>query len=416
MKLSALSVIASLALSALSQQISLPLKTDSRWILDNAGNRVKLRCINWPGHMETNIPEGLDKQSIDYIADFIQQQGFNCVRLTYSIDHALNPEVSVQDSFIAAALAANIPVETFDATYARVVEKNPFVANATTQDVFGAVIKSLWDRNVMTILDNHVSKAGWCCDLDDGNGWWDKAQGYVESNSRYFNTGNWLNGLSAMATWATSQPGVVAMSLRNEPRPFPVLQDFLDGHSGWLNFMQQGGERVHEANPDVLVLVGGTQSTQDLTVTKTRNLDYSAWAGKHVWEMHAYEFSVTYSAAGDNCDIRQDLYGAFVGFVLEQGQEFTAPLIMSEWGMALSGGPNDGLTDDGKNYYDCVKEYMLGNDMDWALWGIQGSYYVREGTADAEETWGLMDKEWSGLRNEQIYTSMADLFTVTQGP
>ncbi|KAK9781859.1 putative Glycoside hydrolase family 5 domain-containing protein [Seiridium cardinale] len=414
MRLPTLLATLGLVLGTTSQQ--LPLKTDSRWILDNGGNRVKFRCINWPGHMEANIPEGLNKQSVDFIADFIQAQGFNCVRLTYSIDHALDPGVNVQDSFAAAAAPAGVSAEAFNATYAQVVEKNPFVANATTQDVFGAVVDALWSRQVMTILDNHVSKASWCCNLSDGNGWWDQAETYVEANSKYFNTENWLNGLSAMATWATSKPGVVAMSLRNEPRPVPVLQDLFDNHSAWRNFMQQGGQRVHEANPDLLVLVGGSQSTQDLSFIKAENLNYSAWAGKHVWEMHAYEFSTTYAVAGDDCDARQGLYGLFDGFVLEQGKPYTAPLLLSEFGVDLSTGPNDGLTDDGKNFYDCIKTYMTGNDMDWALWGIQGTYYARGGATDVEETWGFMNKDWSGRRNEDFFTSMADLFKVTQGP
>lgn len=164
MRLSWLLGWASVATGVLSQQVSLPLKTDSRWILDGSGERVKFRCINWPGHLETNIPEGLDKQSIDFIADFIKQQGFNCVRLTYSIDHALNPEISVQDSFLAAASTANVSADALNKTYAQVVEMNPSVAGSTTQYVFGAVIKALWDRQVMTILDNHVSRAGWCCE------------------------------------------------------------------------------------------------------------------------------------------------------------------------------------------------------------------------------------------------------------
>ncbi|ETS79958.1 hypothetical protein PFICI_07487 [Pestalotiopsis fici W106-1] len=415
MKLASLLGASSFVLgTVLAQQ--LPLKTDSRWILDDAGDRVKFRCINWPGHMEANIPEGLNKQSIDFIADFIQQQGFNCVRLTYSIDHALDPGVSVQESFTAGASAANVSADAFNAIYAQVAEKNPFVENATTQDVFAAVIDALWERKVMTVLDNHVSKASWCCNLDDGNGWWDEAQAYVASNSRFFNTQNWLDGLAAMATFATSHPGVVAMSLRNEPRPYPVLQDVFDGHGAWYNFMQQGGERVHEANPDVLVLVGGTQSTQDLAFLKAKNLDYSAWAGKHVWEMHAYEFSVTYAAAGDNCDAKQALYGLFDGFVLAQGEAYTAPLFLSEFGVDLTTGPNNGLTDAGQTFYDCIKQYMTGNDMDWALWAIQGSYYARNGATDVEETWGFMNKDWTGVRNENFYTSMADLFKVTQGP
>jgi endoglucanase len=161
MRLSSVLAVLGVALPALAQE--LPLKTSSRWILDNSGQRVKLRCINWAGHMETHIPEGLHKQSIDHITGFIKDQGFNCVRLTYSIDYALSPGTTVQDAFTAAAGASGLPVDTLNGLYAQVVQNNPFVINATTQDVYSAVIKSLWDNNVMTILDNHVSKASWCC-------------------------------------------------------------------------------------------------------------------------------------------------------------------------------------------------------------------------------------------------------------
>lgn len=148
--------------AVLSQK--LPLSTSSRWILDADGQRVKLRCVNWAGHQEANLPEGLNKQSVDYIASFIAQQGFNCVRLTYSIDHALSPDVPVSDSFVAAAGAANVSVTDMSGMYAQVADKNPFVSGATTRAVFEAVIAALWKNGVMTILDNHVSKASWCCE------------------------------------------------------------------------------------------------------------------------------------------------------------------------------------------------------------------------------------------------------------
>ena len=143
---------------------TLPLKTSSRWILDDDGARVKLRCINWAAHGETNTPEGLHKASVATLADFVKDQGFNCVRLTYSIDHALDPRVRLDDSFKAAAGPSGLPEDTFTRLHAQVVEANPALGNDTTrQDVFGAVIAALWDRKIMTILDNHVSKASWCC-------------------------------------------------------------------------------------------------------------------------------------------------------------------------------------------------------------------------------------------------------------
>ncbi|KAI2623883.1 glycoside hydrolase family 5 protein [Hypomontagnella submonticulosa] len=393
----------------------LPLSTSSRWILDADGQRVKLRCINWAGHQEANLPEGLNKQSIDYIADFIHQQGFNCVRLTYSIDHALSPNVKVSDSFVAAAGAANVSINDMNGIYAQIAEKNSFVGSATTRDVFGAVIAALWQRGVMTILDNHVSKASWCCGIDDGNGWWDKGFGYNDMNSRYFKTDEWLDGLQAMATWAKSQPGVIGMGLRNEVREW-LLQG-LNGRADWYDFMAQGAQRVYGANPDLLILMGGTQSATDLThIRLNRNIDWSAWQGKHVWEWHAYSFTVTFALAKGNCDLLKETYGLFDGFVLEQGQAYTAPLILSEFGFGMTGGPNDGLSDDDNAYFQCLRDYVLGNDGDWALWAVQGSYYVRQGSVGADESWGLLDADWKALRNAKVPELLAPMFQVTQGP
>jgi endoglucanase len=129
---------------------NVPLSTRSRWIVDSGGDRIKLRCVNWAGHMETNLPEGLHKQSIGYLADWIADQGFNCVRLTYSIDWALNPTKSVADAFRDAAPAAQVSTESMLGLYSQAMEKNPSLQNATTQDVFGEVIDRLWDRGVMT--------------------------------------------------------------------------------------------------------------------------------------------------------------------------------------------------------------------------------------------------------------------------
>ncbi|OTB00118.1 glycoside hydrolase family 5 protein [Hypoxylon sp. CI-4A] len=398
-----------------SAQVNLPLSTNSRWIVDADGNRVKLRCVNWAGHQEVNLPEGLNKQSIDYIADFISQQGFNCVRLTYSIDHALNPDVLVSDSFTAAAGAANVSADDMSTIYSQVADKNPDLNGATTRGVFEAVIAALWKRNVMTILDNHVSKASWCCNLDDGNGWWDEGFGYTDLNSRYFKTQDWLDGLQAIATWSASQPGVIGMGLRNEIRE--LLLQGTNGRADWYDYLTQGATRVHEANPDLLVIMGGTQSATDLThIRVNRTIDWSGWQGKHVWEWHAYSFTVTFYVAKGNCDLLKDTYGLFDGFVLEQGKDYTAPLLLSEFGFGMTGGPNDGLSDDDSSYFQCLREYLESNDGDWAFWAVQGSYYVRQGAVGADESWGLLDGDWANLRNPNVTGLLAPLFNVTQGP
>ncbi|KAK3374930.1 glycoside hydrolase family 5 protein [Podospora didyma] len=393
---------------------ALPLKTSSRWILDNNNQRVKLRCVNWAGHMETNVVEGLHRQSVDYIVDWIKQQGFNCVRLTYSIDHALDPGRKVSESFTNSAAAAGVPLDSMVNLYNQVVEKNPWIASATTRDVFGVVVDKLWAQGIMTILDNHVSKASWCCDLTDGNGWWDAAFGYNQWNSRYFNTNNWLAGLQAMASWAQSHPGVVAMSLRNEIRAF-LLQD-LNGRKDWYNYIKQAGDLVHQTHPGVLIVIGGAQSSTDLTHIRKKMLDTSGWQDKHVWEMHAYSFTVNFPDPFSNCDIVKAQYGLYSGFVLEQGKAYTAPLILSEFGVGMSGGPNNGLVDKDSRYLTCLVDYMQNNDAEWAVWAIQGSYYIRQGNVNVDEGWGLMDYEWKGWRNQQFPGMLGNMWKATQGP
>lgn len=66
------------------------------------------------------------------------------------------------------------------------------------------------ENNIMVILDNHVSKPGWCCSDDDGNSFF---------ADRYFDPKVWAEGLSNMATLFAGAPNVVGMSLRNELRP-----------------------------------------------------------------------------------------------------------------------------------------------------------------------------------------------------
>ncbi|CAK7206732.1 hypothetical protein SEUCBS139899_009538 [Sporothrix eucalyptigena] len=397
---------------------AIPLHSSSRWILDSNNERVKLRCLNWAGHMEVNLPEGLHKQPISVIADWIKNQGFNCVRLTYSIDHALSPNTLVSDAFTNAATAAGVPLANMTTMYNAAAANNPFMGyvNTTTQDVFGAIIDALWERSIMTLLDNHVSKASWCCNLSDGNGWWDTAFGYIAINSQYFHTGEWLLGLQAMATWAyDNHPGVVAMSLRNELRQL-LLQDTNNGDD-WYDLIAEAGTLVHDANPNVLVVVGGVDSATDLSsVRLNRMLNITGWPGKHVWEWHSYSFTVTYPRILP-CSILKDLYGGFVGFVLTQNEDYTAPLILSEFGVGQTGGSDDGgLSSADSTYLSCLTEYMESNDSDWVVWALQGSYYLRDGQTDYDETWGLLNHDWTALRNPQFPGLLGAMWNMTQGP
>ncbi|KAK4226071.1 glycoside hydrolase [Podospora fimiseda] len=398
---------------------ALPLSSSSRWILDAQNNRVKLRCVNWAGHLEPNIPEGLNHKPLDSIVSWIASQGFNCVRLTYSTDLALAGNVTtVSSSFKSAASSWSRPaLETLFTS--GIQTQNPWIIpqQTTTLDVFSTVINKLYSAQIMTILDNHVSRASWCCNLTDGNGWWDQAQAYNSFNSRFFDTTKWLSGLSFMAQFSLSHPGVIGMSLRNELRAF-LFQD-LNNRKDWYNFISLGASRVHSANPDLLIIVGGSQSSTDLMHLKTvRPLDRTPYPNKIVWEMHAYSFTVTFPDPFRSCDMVKLAYGAFNGFVLEQGKTWTGPLVLSEFGVGMSGGEDqyDGLNEKDNRYLNCLVSYMENNDADWVIWALQGSYYIRDGTVDYDEGWGLLNHDWSGWRNNKFPARLREMWNVTQGP
>ena len=106
---------------AASAAVGLPLHTDTRWIVDGAGERVKLRCVNWVSHLEAVVAEGLSKQPIEEISNRIQWLGFNCVRLTWPLFLATNESLNsltVRQSFQRLGLAEAI---------AGIQANNPFI-------------------------------------------------------------------------------------------------------------------------------------------------------------------------------------------------------------------------------------------------------------------------------------------------
>ncbi|KAL5207608.1 hypothetical protein ABZP36_032043 [Zizania latifolia] len=185
------------------QAMAVTLSTSSRWIVDEAGRRVKLACVNWPSHLEPVVTEGLGRQPVDVISKKVAAMGFNCVRLTYPI--ALATNASLSSLTVLQSLRAHGLAETV----AAVEVNNLGFLDLTLVDAFRAVVDNLGENDVMVILDNHVSKPGWCCSDDDGNGFF---------GDQYFDPDVWVQGLSNMATLFADVPNVVGMSLRNELR------------------------------------------------------------------------------------------------------------------------------------------------------------------------------------------------------
>lgn len=63
-----------------------PFTTSGRDIVNSRGDVVQYAGINWPGHGEAMVPEGLQYQSIETIVSRVKGLGMNVIRLTYAIE------------------------------------------------------------------------------------------------------------------------------------------------------------------------------------------------------------------------------------------------------------------------------------------------------------------------------------------
>ncbi|XP_020111354.1 uncharacterized protein LOC109726256 [Ananas comosus] len=372
-----------------SDVASVPLSTSSRWIVDKEGRRVKLACVNWPSHLEPMLAEGLGKQTLDTITKRVGSMGFNCVRLTWATFMVTNESLSsltVQQSLEALNLSESIGA---------IQVNNPSLLNLTLIQAFEAVVSSLRDNNVMVILDNHISKPGWCCSNSDGNGFF---------GDKYFDPDVWIQGLTKMATMFNGTSNVVGMSLRNELRgPKQNVDD-------WYRYMQKGAEAVHAGNPDVLVILSGMSFDNDLSFL-TRSPVNVSFSNKLVFELHWYSFSDGEAwRSGNANDVCGRITGNVerkAGFLLDGG----SPLLLSEFGVDNRGG---NANDD--RYFGCVAGVLADWDLDWALWTLQGSYYLRQGVFGLDEVYGVLGWDWCKDRNTSALSRIQALQPPFQGP
>src|SRR3954451_19527061 len=220
-----------------------PLQTHGRWIVDNHGKRVKLASVNWFGAESAEfVVGGLDKQRLPVIARLIKQGGFNSVRLPWS-NQLVEQNPVVQSDLLAA---------------------NSRLRGKRALDVLDAVIHELGRQGLMVILDNHRSRGDWCCDEAHGDGLW-YTHDYPESS--------WIADWTSLAARYRHTPNVVAAELRNEIRPDPSLAPgpttatWGDGDplTDWRAAAERGGNAVLAADPDLLVIVGGTEYQGNLT-------------------------------------------------------------------------------------------------------------------------------------------------------
>jgi len=356
------SVCAAIPLSAQTAAITPPLHTEGYRIVDAAGHAVRLTSVNWYGFDQKEyVAGGLDHAPLETIIEQIRIIGVNSVRLPW----------------------ANETLEHDPLPPAYAVAANPQFKGKHAMEIMDAVIAALARAHIMVILDNHVSRADWCCSESDGNGLW--------YNDEYPET-KWLADWETMARRYRKQPWVVGADLRNELRNGATWGG-ADPKHDWHSAAERGGKAVLAANPRLLIMVEGPEYSTNFAGFDKLPVKLPV-EHRLVYSPHAYNIEEHPFA---NYEELKQAYDSRAGFLLHS--EPAVPLWIGEFGTCQDLNCN-GNSDWFRLFMRLLKENELLSWSYWALNGTQSSGQTRK--YDAVETYGLLSTDYRHIAAPKI--------------
>lgn len=198
---------------------------------------------------------------------------------------------------------------------------------------------------------------------------------------------------------------LTSMSLRNEPRE-PTSDAALDkatyNWQSWYGYVRQGAAAIHAANPAVLVFLSGLSYDTYLTPvvrgtaltpgaeTFDAAAGFPGFADKLVLELHNYE-----NSAGSCSSLQSNLRSNGFEALTAGAAKTVMPVLMTEFGFQMDASTWKGV------YASCLASFLPAQKAGWMIWVLAGSYYIREGIQDYDESWGLLTRDWSAWRSPQ---------------
>jgi endoglucanase len=338
-----------------------PLHTQGHDILDREGHRVRLTSVNWYGFDQKEfVVGGLDHAPLAAIVQQIADLGVNSVRLPWA-NETLERDPAVPD-------------------YA--VKANPQFRGKHAMAVMDAVIHALAAAHIMVILDNHMSRADWCCSDSDGNGLWYNAE-YPESS--------WLADWQTIVRRYKNEPWVVGADLRNELRNHAAWGG-TDPKLDWHAAAERGGNAVLAANPRLLIMVEGPEYSTNFAgfdkLPVRLRVDHRVVYSPHAYNIDKHPFA--------NYEELKQIYDARAGFLLHS--EPGVPLWVGEFGTCqdLNCGANS-------DWFVLYIRYMKENDLAWSYWALNGTQSSGVSRKyDEVEDYGLLSPDYQHVAGPKL--------------
>ncbi|KAI1083332.1 glycoside hydrolase family 5 protein [Whalleya microplaca] len=337
---------------------ALPLRTHGRDVVDATGRRYKLASVNWYGASdEVFIPGGLDVQHRSVIAATIRLLGFNSVRLPYSDEMVmLNPHI--------------LP---------HLLTANPDLIGLRALDVYQAVVEAMTDAGIAVILNNHITTSTWCCGADPCDAGW--ANDHLGPLCRVSQTEeDWIQHWETVMGRFVDNPRVIGADLRNEVRGVWGTMTW----DRWATAAEKCGNRLLKMNKDWLIIVGGTESGNDLQGVYSRPVKLDV-ENRVVYSAHVYAWSGWGSKEG------RFAKRSYASFILAMRKNWAylveddiAPVWVGEFGAPRNPGAGDA------NYWQNLLKYLKRIDADFGYWAIN----PRKPKDHEPETYSLVEDDW----------------------
>ena len=206
--------------------------------------------------------------------------------------------------------------------------------------------------------------------------------------------------LTTLHAQAANWPNFMSIGLRNEPRQGSSTAEAYTFANLYTN-MVAAATAVNDANPDTLIFISGMGYDTDLSdlISGTDlgsglswNITSFPFSDKIIYELHNYQTTAT-----DCASIQSTLQNG--GFsALDDSSPNQGAVVLTEFGFDNSDDTYTGV------YASCLRTYLPEMGVGWMVWTVSGSYYIREGEQDYDDTWGILSHDWSGWRNEEAIT------------
>ncbi|AEO70062.1 fec51aae-d90a-42f5-af7c-106785e1126a [Thermothielavioides terrestris] len=342
-----------------SPKYTLPLRTRGRDVVDANGRRFKLASVNWYGASdELFVPGGLDVRHRDDIAALIRSMGFNSVRLPYADETVMaNPVVAPH-----------------------LLSANPDLVGKRALDVFEAVVQALTDQGIAVIVNNHITSATWCCGADPcDSGWANDHLPAVLCRVRQTEE-QWVQHWEEVMGRFVKNRLVIGADLRNEVRGFWGTMPW----EKWAAAAEKAGNRLLKMNPDWLIIVGGTESCNDLSGVARRPVVLDV-PDRVVYSAHVYSWSGWGSLGGR---YSKRTYASFVQSMRKNWAYLVEGNIAPVW-VGEFGAPDKPKRGDA-NYWNNLMRYLKTIDADFGYWAIN----PRKPKDDERETYSILKDDW----------------------